>query len=200
MSARILIATGLAAALAGATGYWLGRGSDHPHLATGGNDEREVLYWYDPMYPQQRFEQPGKSPFMDMDLIPRYADSDAGSAPGTAMQIDPRLTQNLGMRLAPVVRGPLQGELDAVGSLGFDQRDVALVQTRSAAFVERVYPLAPEDLSRARVAWQPPKLAVMRVLRLITPTLHVIEAEDTAATSLEDVALARVVARAAGAL
>lgn len=50
-------------------------------------------------------------------------------------------------------------------------------------------PLAPEDLSRARVAWQPPKLAVMRVLRLIAPTLHVIEAEDTAATSLEDVAL-----------
>ena len=27
---------------------------------------KQVLYWYDPMYPQQRFDKPGKSPFMDM--------------------------------------------------------------------------------------------------------------------------------------
>ena len=25
---------------------------------------RRVLYWYDPMVPQQRFDKPGKSPFM----------------------------------------------------------------------------------------------------------------------------------------
>lgn len=37
-------------------------------------DEREVLYWYDPMHPQQQFNEPGPSPFMDMDLVPRYAD------------------------------------------------------------------------------------------------------------------------------
>ncbi|WP_457789977.1 efflux RND transporter periplasmic adaptor subunit [Pseudomonas sp. PL-6] len=135
-------------AVGAASGYWLGR-QEHGHAPVAADSERPVLYWYDPMYPQQRFEQPGKSPFMDMDLVPRYADTQVGDAPSTAMQIDPRLTQNLGMRLAPVVRGPLQGELEVVGSLGFDQRDVALVQTRSSAFVERVYPLAPEDLLAA---------------------------------------------------
>ncbi|EPJ76084.1 RND family efflux transporter MFP subunit [Pseudomonas sp. CFT9] len=36
--------------------------------------ERKVLYWYDPMVPQQKFDKPGKSPFMDMQLVPQYAD------------------------------------------------------------------------------------------------------------------------------
>lgn len=37
-------------------------------------EARKVLFWYDPMYPNTRFDKPGKSPFMDMDLIPKYAD------------------------------------------------------------------------------------------------------------------------------
>ena len=36
--------------------------------------ERKVLYWYDPMVPTQKFDKPGKSPFMDMQLVPRYVD------------------------------------------------------------------------------------------------------------------------------
>ncbi len=43
-----------------------------PDAATSA--ERKVLYWYDPMVPTQRFEKPGKSPFMDMALVPKYAD------------------------------------------------------------------------------------------------------------------------------
>jgi len=105
--------------------------------------EREVLYWYDPMYPQQHFDQPGKSPFMDMDLVPRYADE--GGA-GAALRIDPGVVQNLGMRLATVRRERFGEDLEAVAALTFDERDVALVQARSGGFVERVYDLAPEDL------------------------------------------------------
>ena len=41
--------------------------------------ERQVLYWYDPMYPQQKFDKPGKSPFMDMQLVPKYADEVGGA-------------------------------------------------------------------------------------------------------------------------
>ena len=33
--------------------------------------ERRVLYWYDPMRPEVKFDKPGKSPFMDMELVPR---------------------------------------------------------------------------------------------------------------------------------
>ena len=31
---------------------------------------KKILYWHDPMVPAQRFEHPGKSPFMDMQLVP----------------------------------------------------------------------------------------------------------------------------------
>lgn len=47
-------------------------------------EARKVLFWYDPMYPNTRFDKPGKSPFMDMDLIPKYADEETASASALA--------------------------------------------------------------------------------------------------------------------
>ena len=32
-----------------------------------------VQYWYDPMVPDKHFDRPGKSPFMDMQLVPKFA-------------------------------------------------------------------------------------------------------------------------------
>jgi Cu(I)/Ag(I) efflux system membrane fusion protein len=109
-------------------------------------DERKALYWYDPMYPQQKFDKPGKSPFMDMQLVPQYADAATNSA---AISIDPSLTQNLGLRLATVTRGVLTSSLDVVGVLTFNERDVAVIQARTAGFVERVYARAPGDILKA---------------------------------------------------
>ena len=37
---------------------------------SGPPSDRKVLYWHDPMVPGPRFDQPGKSPFMDMQLPP----------------------------------------------------------------------------------------------------------------------------------
>jgi Cu(I)/Ag(I) efflux system membrane fusion protein len=108
-------------------------------------DGRKVLYWYDPMKPEARFDKPGKSPFMDMELVPRYAD-EAGSG---GVQVDPRLAQSLGLRLAPVTREVVSTGIEAVGTLGFNERDVAIVQTRSAGFVERVFARAPGDVIAA---------------------------------------------------
>ncbi len=154
MIARKLTGTvlaGLLLAIGTTGGYWLARlsGSDMhtaPSAATQGaaaTEQAEVLYWYDPMYPQQKFDQPGKSPFMDMQLVPRYADAGGDSA---ALNIDASITQNLGMRLAPVSRGTLSNSLEVVGNLTFNTRDIAVVQARSGGFVERVYGRAPEDL------------------------------------------------------
>lgn len=119
----------------------------HEQAADAQQDEKKVLYWYDPMSPQQRFDKPGKSPFMaDMDLVPKYAD--AGETSG-GVTIDPALTQNLGVRLAAVVRIPLATEIEATGLIGFNERDVAVLQSRSNGFVERVWPLAPGDVVNA---------------------------------------------------
>lgn len=108
--------------------------------------EKEVLYWYDPMHPQQQFDRPGKSPFMDMDLVPRYAGDRDGT---TAVKIDPVLAQNLGMRFATVTHGTYAAEINTVGTLAWNERDVAVIQTRTGGYVERVYALAPDDIVTA---------------------------------------------------
>jgi Cu(I)/Ag(I) efflux system membrane fusion protein len=108
---------------------------------------QQVLYWYDPMAPTQHFDKPGKSPFMDMQLVPKYADGgDAGSSKSAGLKIDSRLTQNLGMRLADVEQGTFSEIVRAAASVAFNERDIAIVQARTSGFVERVYARAPGDV------------------------------------------------------
>ena len=136
----------LAVALLGGglgAGYWLAQA---PAPVAAMADNKPALYWYDPMYPQQKFDKPGKSPFMDMQLVPRYAE---GAADSAAVQIDPRVAQNLGVRLATVTRGVLASTLELSGILAFNERDVAVVQARAGGFVERVYDRAPGDVLKA---------------------------------------------------
>lgn len=135
-------------AVGAAAGYWwASRSKSAPEAASIQTQPRQkVLYWYDPMVPQQHFDKPGKSPFMDMALVPKYADEGDDA---TAIKIDPTVTQNLGVRLARVTRGTLASTLDAVGVLVFNERDVAVVQARAAGFVERVYARAPGDVVTA---------------------------------------------------
>ena len=72
---------------------------------------RKVLYWHDPMVPGQRFDKPGKSPFMDMQLVPMYADS---ASEAGAVKISPTVQQNLGIRFAAVRRAEVASSFDAV--------------------------------------------------------------------------------------
>lgn len=112
--------------------------------------QRQPLYWYDPMVPNQHFDKPGKSPFMDMALVPKYADesSDASTSatnvPG--IQVDGRVAQSLGIRLAKVERRDMASQGWATGTVMLNGRDVAIVQARAAGFVERVYAHAPGDV------------------------------------------------------
>ncbi len=138
----------------------------------------EVLYWYDPMFPQQHFDQPGKSPFMDMQLVPRYAESASAAAPA-GVTIDPAVAQNLGTRLAKVERLTLALQTQASGIVGFDERDVAILQSRTAGFVERVWPLAPGDVV---VAGQP-------LLELLVPEWTAAQHELLAVAGSGDAAL-----------
>ena len=41
-------------------------------------------YWYDPMHPDRHFDKPGKSPFMDMQLVPKYPDRAASGGSASA--------------------------------------------------------------------------------------------------------------------
>ena len=105
--------------------------------------QAKVLYWYDPMRPDQHFDKPGKSPYMDMDLVPKLADEEKTNA---SVKIDPSAMQNLGVRLAKVEGIALSSRIEVSGMIGFDERDVAIVQSRANGFVVKVPPLAPGDV------------------------------------------------------
>jgi len=103
---------------------------------------KRILYWHDPMMPGQKFDKPGKSPFMDMQLVPVYEDG-GGSAGGVS--IDPRMRQSLGVRTAEVTKAAVAPVVEAVGSVAYNERDVAVVQARSNGFVEKLLVRAPLD-------------------------------------------------------
>lgn len=102
---------------------------------------KKALYWYDPMVPDQHFDKPGKSPFMDMQLVPKYA---GGSTEGAGVvSIDPREVQNLGLRTARAESGTLTSTVRVTGAVAFDERAVTVVQARVAGIVERLDVRAP---------------------------------------------------------
>ena len=104
--------------------------------------DKKVLYWHDPMVPGNKFDKPGKSPFMDMQLVPVYADAESD---GGNVTISPRMQQNLGVRTAEVTTGTLKQKLEAPGSVAYNERDVAVVTARTGGYVERLYVRAPLD-------------------------------------------------------
>jgi Cu(I)/Ag(I) efflux system membrane fusion protein len=116
---------------------------DHAPAPAAAQSDRRVLYWYDPMYPQHKFDKPGKSPFMDMQLVPKHADEAAGD-PGT-VSISPQMVQNLGVRVAETKRGSLEQRFEAVGSIAYNERGVVQLQARAAGFVEKLHARAPLD-------------------------------------------------------
>jgi len=156
MKTRPFILALITVGLAGAGGYgayWIGmnRGMQMAAPSEGGPQKtgnaaatagKKVLYWHDPMVPGQKFDQPGKSPFMDMQLVPVYADEGAGEGTVT---ISPRVQQNLGVRVSEVTKGVLTPKVEAVGSVAYNERSTIVVQARSNGYVEKLHVRAPLD-------------------------------------------------------
>lgn len=142
-----LVAAGVAAGFGVARWMPAGTGAAPAAAAAGAPAERQVLYWYDPMVPTQRFDKPGKSPYMDMQLMPKYADE--ADAEGAGVAVSAGTVQALGLRTAEVVQRRIGADVDVVGTVLLNDRDVAIVQTRAAGFVERVYARAAGDVIAA---------------------------------------------------
>ncbi len=129
------------AAMPASSGSGAATSGDRGDPARGG----KVLYWHDPMVPGHKFDKPGKSPFMDMQLVPVYAD-EAGD--DGKLAISPLVQQNLGIRTAEVKEGSLAIALESVGSVAWNERDLFLVQARADGYVERLHVRAPLDRVR----------------------------------------------------
>ncbi len=101
---------------------------------------RKVLYWHDPMAPAQKFDRPGKSPFMDMELVPVYADEAADEG---GVKVSPTMRQNLGIRYATVRRAAVGNTVSVVGSTQLDESLSEVVQSRVTGYIERLHARTP---------------------------------------------------------
>ncbi len=100
--------------------------------AAGG---RTVVFWKSSMIPGEIHPGPGKDS-MGMDLVPVYAD-EAGDA--GLIRIDPVTEQDMGVRVAPVTRGPLVESVRTVGIVDYDETSLAAVALKVDGWVEKLY-------------------------------------------------------------
>ncbi len=122
-------------------------GAASPGAAPGpASASRKVLYWYDPMAPGSHFDKPGKSPFMDMQLLPKYADeaeapgATAAAAPsGGSVTLGPDAIRAAGIATVPVMSGELLHEIRAVGAIQADETKLVHVAARVPGRVERLF-------------------------------------------------------------
>lgn len=113
---------------------------------------RKVLYWVDPMVAGYKSDKPGKSPFMDMDLVPVYEDGSSGetkehAAAGdsaavkgyTAVNLSTERQQAIGVRLGKAEVRDLTKTIRTVGRVTFDETLNHQIHAKFEGYVERLY-------------------------------------------------------------
>jgi len=143
---KTVIAVAIGVLLVAGAGYQYGRQQQTVMPETAANGERQVLYWYDPMMPDQRFDKPGKSPFMDMQLVPRYADE---AREDGGVTVSARQQQNLGMRTTQAEMRTLTPDFSAFATVSVDERTIRIVPSPAAGVVEKLFVRAPQQWVKA---------------------------------------------------
>jgi Cu(I)/Ag(I) efflux system membrane fusion protein len=106
---------------------------------------RRILYWVDPMTPGYKSDKPGKSPFMDMDLVPVYDD---GSSPGggstkvsgyAPISIAPERQQAIGIQLGKAEVRQLAQTIRTVGRVTLDETLLFQIRPKFEGYVEDLF-------------------------------------------------------------
>ncbi len=196
-TSRWLVALLLAALLGAFGGYqWVHRSSlevrgaatmNHTPPRNADPPHGTVLYWHDPMKPEVRFDKPGKSPYMDMALVPVYANS-AAVVGGIAVSSNMR--QSLGVRIGRVERAVALSSVAVVGNVTYDEHHTTLLQARAAGFVSRLHVKAAQD--RVRTGQPLADVTVPIWIEAEGEYLALLTAESTASTALRGAARNRL--------
>lgn len=112
----VLASTAVALAAVIASWHYLPINSSLADSKENAGKGRKILYWTDPMVPGYRSDKPGKSPFMDMELVPVYEESTSGSG-APVVTIRPEIRNNLGVRTYKASRGGMSRTLATQGYL-----------------------------------------------------------------------------------
>jgi Cu(I)/Ag(I) efflux system membrane fusion protein len=104
--------------------------------------ERKILYWFDPMQPGTHFDHPGKSPFMNMELVPKYADAapppPSGQSGAATVELTPQAVNAAGVATATVKETALNRVVHAEGILGTDETRLVHIAARVAGRLDRL--------------------------------------------------------------
>jgi membrane fusion protein, copper/silver efflux system len=108
--------------------------------------EKKVLYWYDPMKPEVHFDRPGKSPFMEMALLPKYAEESAPAVTGGAfppgfsvVRLPLERRQEIGVMTEKVARRAIGGTVETGGVIAEEEGRVHAVTAKFSGYIERLF-------------------------------------------------------------
>ena len=107
------------------------------------SEERRVLYYVDPMNPNNRSDKPGKAPD-GMDLVPVYADEagtdDTGGVTGYALvKLSADRQQMMGVTVEEAKVMNLDNSIRTVGRVAADETRLHHVHTKFEGFIEELF-------------------------------------------------------------
>lgn len=118
--------------LGGRVLHWFG--SAQATQPANGQTQSPVAYYTCGMHPWVILPKPGDCPICHMALVPLDASKFTGE-----VTISPVVSQNIGVRIAPAVVGPVSRSIRAVASVDYDERAVRDVNIKVAGWVEKLY-------------------------------------------------------------
>jgi Cu(I)/Ag(I) efflux system membrane fusion protein/cobalt-zinc-cadmium efflux system membrane fusion protein len=118
---------------------------DPPVVEKPAPTEKGKQLWTCGMHPQVLEEEPGFCPICNMKLTPVKSESNmqhehGGEEPSAdTVRIDPTFVQNIGVQSEPVRRADIPFTIRTVGTLTYDDRQVAWINTKYEGWIEKAY-------------------------------------------------------------
>jgi len=143
-----VLVAGLAAALALVLASRGGRPAPSPRggaASPATTPGRRILYWTDPMVPGYKSAKPGKSPFMDMDLVPMYEDGSSAAQAGTpvpgyaGISLSAERQQAIGLQTGTAEIRELMRTIRTVGRVALDETLLFQVRSKFEGYVEDLF-------------------------------------------------------------
>lgn len=109
-------------------------GHDHSGAGTAGDGAEPIQYYTCGMHPWVILPRPGDCPICHMKLTPLDPAKFTGQ-----VAIDPVVVQSIGVRIEPVVEGPLVRTIRTVGTVEYDETRVRDVNTKISGWIEALH-------------------------------------------------------------
>ena len=119
-------------------GYLAGRHShDFPPDTATVSENEEAHQWTCSMHPFIIRDEPGLCPICGMDLVP--VQKGAGGGESAGVTIDPATSQNMGVRIAPVMRQDIARSIKTVGVVTADESRQSSINSKVEGWIEKLY-------------------------------------------------------------